>query len=117
MTGASGASVTGPLPKWQLALAVAAPVALGLGYMYYKNSSKPSSKPSRGKSKNSKKNGAPATDKQISIDIDCPPKSTTETEVRKILTIYVLSLAMYNIYFFKHFQKKKLIFNILIFHY
>lgn len=80
MTGASGASVTGPLPKWQLALAVAAPVALGLGYMYYKNSSKPSSKPSRGKSKNSKKNGAPATDKQISIDIDCPPKSTTETE-------------------------------------
>ena len=37
MTGASGASVAGsPLPKWQLALVVAAPVALGLGYMYLK---------------------------------------------------------------------------------
>ncbi|KAK9308376.1 hypothetical protein QLX08_001561 [Tetragonisca angustula] len=81
MTGASGASVAGsPLPKWQLALAVAAPVALGLGYMYFKNS-KPSSKPSRGKSKNNlKKNGTVSADKQISIDIDSPPKSTTEPE-------------------------------------
>ncbi|OAD61432.1 Mitochondrial import receptor subunit TOM70 [Eufriesea mexicana] len=81
MTGASGVSMTGPLPKWQLALAVAAPVALGLGYMYYKNNSKPSSEPSRGKSKNNfKKNGAPSTEKQISIDVDCLPKSTAEPE-------------------------------------
>lgn len=83
MTGASGASsvASSPLPKWQLALAVAAPVALGLGYMYYKNSSKPSSKSNRGKSKgSSKENGVPATDKQISIDVDYPPKTTFETE-------------------------------------
>ena len=85
MTGASGASsvTSSPLPKWQLALAVAAPVALGLGYMYYKNNTnnKPSSKSNRGKSKgSSKENGTPATDKQISIDIDYPPKSTSEPE-------------------------------------
>lgn len=42
-----------PLPKWQLALVVGAPVALGLGYMYYrnKNSSSSTDKPSRGKIK------------------------------------------------------------------
>ena len=85
MTGASGAaSVTGtsPLPKWQLALAVGAPVALGLGYMYYKNSSKPSSKSNRGKSKGgSKENGTSAADKQISIDAECPPNAAAKTEV------------------------------------
>lgn len=90
MTGASGASsvTSSPLPKWQLALAVAAPVALGLGYMYYKNNTKPSSKSNRGKSKgSSKENGTPATDKQISIDIDYPPKNTSEPEVRNIMII------------------------------
>lgn len=88
MTGASGASVAGsPLPKWQLALVVAAPVALGLGYIYFKNS-KPSSKPSRGKSKNNlKKNGTTCADKQISIDTENPPKSTNDAEVRNILII------------------------------
>ncbi|CAK9809692.1 Mitochondrial import receptor subunit TOM70 [Anthophora quadrimaculata] len=78
MTEASGAcSVTGPLPKWQLALAFAAPVALGFGYMYYKNG-----KPNRDKPKKStKENGVPAGDKQISIDIDYPPtKITSEPE-------------------------------------
>ncbi|KOC66261.1 Mitochondrial import receptor subunit TOM70 [Habropoda laboriosa] len=88
MTRACGASnVTGPLPKWQLALAVATPVALGFGYMYYKNNRKPSSKPSRGKPKNSsKENGAPTSDKQISIDVDCPPTkiiSEPETSLEK----------------------------------
>ncbi|XP_078044120.1 translocase of outer membrane 70 [Augochlora pura] len=81
MTGASSAgSVTGGLlPRWQLALAVGAPVALGLGYMYYKNSNKPSSKSNRGKpSSSSKENGTPAADKQISIDADYPPISTSE---------------------------------------
>lgn len=72
------------LPKWQLALAVGAPVALGLGYMYYKSSTKPSSKPERGKSKyGSRENGTKA-DKQISIDGDCNSKSesTSQIEVR-----------------------------------
>ncbi|XP_031848082.1 translocase of outer membrane 70 isoform X2 [Nomia melanderi] len=83
MTGASGASsiTYGALPKWQLALAVGAPVALGLGYMYYRNSNKTTPKSNRGKLKsNSKKNGTPAADKQISIDVDCPPKTTPEPE-------------------------------------
>ncbi|XP_076377050.1 translocase of outer membrane 70 [Megalopta genalis] len=81
MTGASSAgNVTGGLlPRWQLALAVGAPVALGLGYMYYRNSNKPSSKSNRRKPRgSSQKNGTPATDKQISIDADYPPKSTNE---------------------------------------
>ncbi|KAK2580459.1 hypothetical protein KPH14_006201 [Odynerus spinipes] len=84
----SVSSVTGgALPKWQLALAVGAPVALGLGYMYYKSSTKPSSKPERGKSKfGSRENGTKA-DKQISIDGDCNSKpevvSRVETPLEK----------------------------------
>ncbi|XP_053989726.1 mitochondrial import receptor subunit TOM70 [Hylaeus volcanicus] len=88
MTGASsaGSMTGGALPKWQLALAVGAPVALGLGYMYYKNSSKPSSKSNRGKSKtNSKENGTSSADKQISIDGDCPPKNATDLESETLL--------------------------------
>lgn len=73
MTASSGSS---PLPKWQLALVVGAPVALGLGYMYYRNrSSSNVDKPERDKFRSgaAKENGAPA-DKQISIDGDWPPK-------------------------------------------
>ncbi|XP_063980698.1 mitochondrial import receptor subunit TOM70 [Diachasmimorpha longicaudata] len=63
-------AATGTLPKWQLALAVGAPVALGLGYMYYKNSS-------QGKSRGSgKTNGGTSTDKQISIESDSPGKKS-----------------------------------------
>ncbi|XP_076646815.1 translocase of outer membrane 70 [Halictus rubicundus] len=79
----SAVSMTGSvLPKWQLALAVGAPVALGLGYMYYKNSNKPKSPKSiQGKSRgSSKETGAPAADKQISIDVDYPPNTTPDTE-------------------------------------
>lgn len=76
MTGASGAgsvaSGSSPLPKWQLALVVGAPVALGLSYMYYKNSIKQN----RGTAKaDQKKNGTKSSDKQISIDAECPPTS------------------------------------------
>ncbi|XP_043259662.1 mitochondrial import receptor subunit TOM70 [Colletes gigas] len=88
MTGVSGAaSITGsPLSKWQLALAVGAPVALGLGYIYYKNANKPVSKPNRGKLKsNSKENGTSAADKQISIDVDCPPNTATNFEIESPL--------------------------------
>ncbi|XP_076231467.1 translocase of outer membrane 70 [Calliopsis andreniformis] len=84
MSGASGpGSVTGsPLPKWQLALAVGAPVVLGLGYMYCKSSSKPSSKSNRSKSKNSsKESNTSIADKQISIDIGSPSKTTNEVLV------------------------------------
>ncbi|KAL6265299.1 hypothetical protein P5V15_002079 [Pogonomyrmex californicus] len=74
MTASSGS----PLPKWQLALVLGAPVAIGLGYMYYRNRNNDnSSKPGRDKYRSDvtakEKNGAPA-DKQISIDGDCPPK-------------------------------------------
>lgn len=67
------AAGSSPIPKWQLALVVGAPVALGLGYMYYRNNARTNTKPDRrGKSKGEatvKKNGAPV-DKQISIDGD-----------------------------------------------
>ncbi|XP_070528059.1 mitochondrial import receptor subunit TOM70 isoform X2 [Cardiocondyla obscurior] len=77
MTASSGVAGS-PLPKWQLALVVGAPVALGLGYMYYRNrnSGGRADKPERDKFKggaNARENGAPV-DKQISIDGDCPPK-------------------------------------------
>ncbi|KAL6444474.1 hypothetical protein ACFW04_001957 [Cataglyphis niger] len=92
MTATSGVAGSSPLPKWQLALVVGAPVALGLGYMYYKNKNNSSgssdriTKSERDKFKSgatsSKENGATA-DKQISIDGDCPPKvpsSSAESE-------------------------------------
>ncbi|XP_008556932.1 mitochondrial import receptor subunit TOM70 [Microplitis demolitor] len=65
-------SISGWLPKWQLALAVGAPVALGLGYIYYKNTSQE-------KSKGGKSNGV-GTEKQISIDGDTLTKSSQKPE-------------------------------------
>ena len=59
-----------PIPKWQLALAVGAPVALGLGYIYYRNSSKPSLKPGRGQSKDLVKENGTKTDKQKQVSIE-----------------------------------------------
>ncbi|XP_076626379.1 translocase of outer membrane 70 [Colletes latitarsis] len=88
MTGVSGAaSITGSsLLKWQLALAVGAPVVLGFGYIYYRNISKPVSEPNRGKLKSkSKKSGTSAADKQISIDVDCPPNGATNFEIESPL--------------------------------
>ncbi|XP_015124131.1 mitochondrial import receptor subunit TOM70 [Diachasma alloeum] len=69
VANSAASAVSGSLPKWQLALAVGAPVALGLGYMYYKNSS-------QGKSKGPGKANGTATDKQISIDGDSPGKNS-----------------------------------------
>ncbi|XP_034942853.1 mitochondrial import receptor subunit TOM70 [Chelonus insularis] len=66
-------SISGSLPKWQLALAVGAPVALGLGYMYYKNIN-------QGKSKGSDKTNGTATEKQISIDGDSGKHLTKQPE-------------------------------------
>ncbi|KYM81250.1 Mitochondrial import receptor subunit TOM70 [Atta colombica] len=90
MTASSGVAGSSPLPKWQLALVVGAPVALGLGYMYYRNrNSNNVDKPERDKFRSgaAKENGAPA-DKQISIDGDCPPKvpspaAESETPLQK----------------------------------
>ncbi|XP_012266858.2 mitochondrial import receptor subunit TOM70 [Athalia rosae] len=84
MGASSGAgSISGStLPKWQLALAVGAPVALGLGYMYYRNSSKSASRP-RGKPKGGtgKENGT-AKDKQLSVDGDDPSKVVSPPQPR-----------------------------------
>ncbi|XP_015187403.1 PREDICTED: mitochondrial import receptor subunit TOM70 [Polistes dominula] len=78
-----GSVTSSALPKWQLALAVGAPVALGLGYMYYKNNKKPCSEPERGKSKyGSRENGTTnKNDKQISIDGDCNSKTENTPEI------------------------------------
>lgn len=90
MTASSGVAGSSPLPKWQLALVVGAPVALGLGYMYYRNrNSNNVDKPERDKFRSgaAKENGAPA-DKQISIDGDYPlkvpsPAAESETLLQK----------------------------------
>lgn len=69
MSSAGASSVINtPIPKWQLAIVVAAPVALGLGYAYYKNSSL---KPGRGQPKDAIKKNGTKTNKQ-SIDEDVP---------------------------------------------
>ncbi|XP_014224412.1 mitochondrial import receptor subunit TOM70 [Trichogramma pretiosum] len=65
----SGASSS--LPKWQLALAVGAPVALGLGYMYYRNCNPNDDKTSKKHNRLVKENG----EKQISIDGDATGKT------------------------------------------
>lgn len=73
MTSSSWASsiISNPIPKWQLALVFGAPVALGLGYVYYKNSSKPA----RDKSKDGVNEHLTKSDKQISIDGDVTSNS------------------------------------------
>lgn len=85
--------VGGSLPKWQLALAVGAPVALGLGYMYYKNSSQ---------DKKTKDIDKKRSDKQLSIDDDLPEKSSktsiekTETPAEKALKFKTLGNEAYS---------------------
>ena len=74
--GAAGV-VGSPLPKWQLALAVGAPVALGLGYMYYRNTSNSDGSTGKGTSKT---NGT-CGDKQISIDGEFPSIRSSTPEV------------------------------------
>ncbi|XP_011314641.1 mitochondrial import receptor subunit TOM70 [Fopius arisanus] len=68
VSNSAASAVSSSLPKWQLALAVGAPVALGLGYIYYKNSS-------QGKPKGPDKSNGTAPEKQISIDGDSPGKN------------------------------------------
>ncbi|XP_043478334.1 mitochondrial import receptor subunit TOM70 [Leptopilina heterotoma] len=77
MTSSSWASsiISNPIPKWQLALVVGAPVALGLGYVYYKNNSKPSLKPTRDQLKDGVNEHLTKSDKQISIDGDVTSSS------------------------------------------
>lgn len=75
--GAAGV-VGSPVSKWQLALAVGAPVALGLGYMYYRNTT---TKSDREPSKDSGKSNGIGTEKQISIDdhwVGADPPSADE---------------------------------------
>lgn len=69
--------VSSPLPNWQkTALVVGAPVVLGLGYMYYRNASKPD----RGSNKRSGKANGIRGDKQISTDGEDPFKTGTPEE-------------------------------------
>lgn len=70
VTNSTANVVGGSLPKWQLALVVGAPVALGLGYMYYKNSSQ---------DKKTKDIDKKPSDKQLSIDDDSSEKSSKTT--------------------------------------
>lgn len=92
MTSGSGggAPINSPLQKWQLVLAVGAPVALGLGYMYYKNTTKSSSHVTPAKSKAS--NGT--TDKQISIDGDSGGKNAATTEIMDNEVSFVVQSAL-----------------------
>ncbi|XP_043277682.1 mitochondrial import receptor subunit TOM70 [Venturia canescens] len=80
--GAAGV-VGSPVSKWQLALAVGAPVALGLGYMYYRNAS---TKSDRETSKDTGKSNGIGTEKQISIDggfTGAAPPSVDETPTER----------------------------------
>lgn len=75
------------LPKWQLALVVGAPVALGLGYMYYrnKNGSSGTDKPSRGKIKGTAAKGNRLPE-QISGDSDFDESVKPQTPLQKAQT-------------------------------
>lgn len=64
MTSGSTGSI---FPKWQLAVLIGAPVALGLGYLYYKNQSTPIEED---KNESDKKKLANLKDKTISLDGD-----------------------------------------------
>lgn len=96
---ASSGGASSSLPKWQLALVVGAPVALGLGYMYYKNcANKPEEKPGRGKPKRStRENG----EKQISIDGDFPvkPGNVPAAEVRFLLFLVFAMVCNFELYY------------------
>lgn len=62
---------TGSLfPKWQLAVLIGAPVALGLGYLYYRNQSTPVEEDDTDQTSGNKKKLGTLKDKTISLDGD-----------------------------------------------
>jgi hypothetical protein len=67
------------LSKWQVALVIGAPIALGLGYMYYRNADTSDKKANRCKPKKIMRlNG----EKQPSIDDDFSKDNETSANVR-----------------------------------
>lgn len=111
-------SASSSLPKWQLALVVGAPVALGLGYMYYRNCStteKSEDKSSKNSRRHVKENG----EKQISIDGDVPGKTGkgAAAEVRsfssqKNYLKFMITLSRILIYSILQFDEKLLFINL-----
>lgn len=76
-TGSTGSL----LPKWQMAILLGAPIALGLGYLYYRNqtTSKLTEEPDDGNKQ--KKKLSDSKDKSISIDGDDKlPKDKVEAK-------------------------------------
>lgn len=82
-TGSTGSL----LPKWQMAILLGAPIALGLGYLYYRNQSTKLTEETETKSSTDKKKISNSKDKSISLDGDdklpkekAEPKKQTELE-------------------------------------
>lgn len=76
-TGSTGSL----LPKWQMAILLGAPIALGLGYLYYRNqtTSRLTEEPTDDSNNKQKKKLSKSKDKSISLDGDNNlPKEKTE---------------------------------------
>jgi len=69
MSGSTGSY----FPRWQLAALIGAPIALGIGYLYYRQMS--SAKPSAGGGSGLDKKKIDSLDKAVSIDKDDQPMS------------------------------------------
>lgn len=76
-TGSTG------LPKWQLAILIGAPVALGIGYLYWRKSAEPEGE---GGDKLTKKKLGEIKDKTISLDGEDRSRSQDVPAKRKVLT-------------------------------
>lgn len=82
MTSGSTGSI---FPKWQLAVLIGAPLALGLGYLYYRNQSTPFEEDHGDGAKDKKKLGN-RKDASLSVDEDQPELSAADKKEEKQYT-------------------------------
>lgn len=87
-TGSTGSTL---LPKWQMAILLGAPIALGLGYLYYRNQTSTLTE-EPGTSSTDKKKISNTKDKSISLDGDDKlpkekkqPEPLKQTELEKAI--------------------------------
>lgn len=89
----SAGSTGSPFPRWQLAILIGAPLAIGIGYLYWRKQTEPELEDADGKTK---KKLADLKNKSISIDGDDAKlkKVKSETKLKEERKLTGLELAL-----------------------
>jgi hypothetical protein len=87
-------------PKWQIALMIGAPVAVGLGFWYFKNSSSTTGQDKGSTAEDGRKNksASMATSSQTSLDMAGEGSNITSEPVEEVCLEITLKSGIYAVY-------------------